>query len=136
MPSTHDDRNMDRLQSIVNHLDSAIRTYHRVTSFDEFVRDTTLLQSTLFDIIQISENAAKLSLEKLPAELKSVPWHSIRGTRNHIVHDYGAIDFEVVRHILDDDLPRLYSALISCGYSPSNNSESPLILPNNIEELS
>lgn len=60
----------------------------------------------LFRMIQLSENAKKLS-EKYRQEHNNVPWNSIYGLRNRIVHDYGNVDLEVVYETLKKDIPEL-----------------------------
>ena len=46
-----------------------------------------LLDSMLFRMIQISENAKKLSLE-YKADNGNIPWDAMSGLKNRIVHDY------------------------------------------------
>ena len=50
-----------------------------------------LLDSMLFRMIQISENAKKLS-DEYKLHRGNVPWNAIYGLRNRIVHDYGNVD--------------------------------------------
>ena len=60
----------------------------------------------LFRLIQISENAKKIS-QKFKDERKDIPWTALYGLRNRIVHDYGNVDLEIVYTTLKDDLPEL-----------------------------
>lgn len=69
-----------------------------------------LLDSMLFRMIQLSENAKKLSDEYKLAHSK-VPWSAIYGLRNRIVHDYGNVDLEVVYETLKNDIPELQELL-------------------------
>ena len=61
----------------------------------EIEKDDLLLDSIMFRFIQISENSDKLSLE-FKALHKELPWRSIKGMRNRIVHDYGFIDMQII----------------------------------------
>ena len=69
-----------------------------------------LLDSMLFRMIQISENAKKLSLE-YKAENSKIPWDAMSGLRNRIVHDYGNVDLEIVYETLKYDIPELMEQL-------------------------
>lgn len=73
---------------------------------EELNANEVLLDSMLFRMIQLSENAKKLS-EKYRQEHNNVPWNSIYGLRNRIVHDYGNVDLEVVYETLKKDIPEL-----------------------------
>ena len=65
-----------------------------------------LLDSMLFRLIQISENAKRLS-GAYKKKHASVPWIAIYGLRNRIVHDYGNVDLSIVYSTLKDDIPKL-----------------------------
>ena len=69
-----------------------------------------LLDSMLFRMIQLSENAKKLS-EKYKSEHGGIPWNAMYGLRNRIVHDYGNVDLEVVYDTLKNDIPELLELL-------------------------
>lgn len=72
----------------------------------ELNANEVLLDSMMFRMIQISENAKKLSAE-YKQQKKSVPWEAISGLRNRIVHDYGNVDLNVVFETLKNDIPEL-----------------------------
>ncbi|MBR6960194.1 MAG: DUF86 domain-containing protein [Clostridiales bacterium] len=61
----------------------------------ELKSDEVLLDSMMFRLIQISENAKKLS-GQYRADHSNIPWSDIYGLRNRIVHDYGSIDIGVI----------------------------------------
>ena len=69
-----------------------------------------LLDSMLFRMIQLSENAKKLS-EKYKFEHGGIPWNAMYGLRNRIVHEYGNVDLEVVYDTLKNDIPELLELL-------------------------
>ena len=71
------------------------------------LKENEVLQdSMLFRMIQISENAKKLS-EDYRRRKDNVPWQAIFGLRNRIVHDYGSVDLRVLFDTLIDDVPVL-----------------------------
>ena len=75
-------------------------------SKDEFEQNEVLLDSMLFRLIQISENAKRLS-EDYKSEHSNIPWNLLYGMRNRIVHDYGNVDLNVVYETLKTDIPEL-----------------------------
>ena len=77
---------------------------------EELGKNEVLLDSMMFRLIQISENAKRLS-EDFKATHKDIPWIAIYGLRNRIVHDYGNVDLDVVYSTLKDDIPSLLEAL-------------------------
>ena len=69
-----------------------------------------LLDSMLFRLIQVQENAKKLT-DEFKQNRKNIPWTDIAGLRNRIVHDYGNVDLSVVYDTLTVDVPWLISEL-------------------------
>lgn len=65
-----------------------------------------LLDSMLFRLIQVYENAKRLS-DDYKETRKDIPWRNISGLRNRVVHDYGNVDLEVVYSTLTVDVPDL-----------------------------
>ena len=81
-------------------------THMKNVDIEELNANEVLLDSMLFRMIQISENAKKLSDEyKLHRGKRS--WNAIFGLRNRIVHDYGNVDLNVVFETLKHDIPEL-----------------------------
>jgi len=76
----------------------------------ELNENEVLLDSMLFRMIQISENAKKLSAEYKNGK-PGLPWDEISGLRNRIVHDYGNVDLEIVYETLKYDIPELMEQL-------------------------
>ena len=64
----------------------------------------------LFRMIQLSENAKKLS-ESYKMNNSNIPWNAIYGLRNRIVHDYGSVDLNVVYETLKNDIPELLQVI-------------------------
>lgn len=94
-------------------------THMKNVDIEELNANEVLLDSMLFRMIQISENAKKLS-DEYKLHRGNVPWNAIYGLRNRIVHDYGNVDlnvvFETLKHdILDfgSDVLRIYRSIKS-----------------------
>ena len=64
-------------------------------SLDRFYVSTTYQNAVSMCILQIGELVRHLS-DDFKANYDEIPWHKIRGMRNYVAHEYGAIDFEVV----------------------------------------
>lgn len=76
----------------------------------ELKANEVLLDSVMFRLIQISENAARLT-EEFKRKYSEVPWQAIKGMRNRIVHDYGEVDLTIVFDTVAQDIPKLYEVL-------------------------
>ena len=66
-------------------------THMKNVDIEELNANEVLLDSMLFRMIQISENAKKLS-DEYKLHRGNVPCNAIYGLRNRIVHDYGNVD--------------------------------------------
>ena len=76
----------------------------------ELKDNEVLLDSMLFRMIQISENAKRLS-EEYKEDKRNLPWNELIGLRNRIVHDYGNMDLNIVFETLKYDIPELMEQL-------------------------
>ncbi len=76
----------------------------------ELSHNEVLLDSMMFRLIQISENAKRLS-DDYKERRNYIPWIAIYGLRNRIVHDYGSVDLDVIYSTLKDDIPVLLEKL-------------------------
>ena len=66
--------------------------------------------SFVFNLVQISENARKIS-DNYKLTRINVPWKDMIGLRNKIVHDYGHVVLDVVYDTLKNDIPELVNML-------------------------
>lgn len=78
----------------------------RDVDLDELNANEVLLDSMLFRMIQLSENARKLT-DEFKQKRENIPWNAMYGLRNRIVHDYGNVDLNVVYETLKNDIPDL-----------------------------
>ena len=81
-----------------------ILSHIKNVDFDSFKTNEILIDSMLFRLIQISENAKKLS-EEFTIRNSKIYWPAIIGLRNRIVHDYGNTDLNVIFKTLKEDIP-------------------------------
>lgn len=87
-----------------------INQHMKNVDLEELSKNDILLDSMLFRMIQISENAKGLSEEYKQSKLH-IPWSAISGLRNRIVHDYGNVDLNVIFETLKNDIPNLLELL-------------------------
>lgn len=78
---------------------------------EELNANEILLDSMLFRMIQISENAKRLT-DEFKRKRENIPWSALYGLRNRIVHDYGNVDLNIVFETLKTDIPDLLELLI------------------------
>ena len=97
------------LKKIVTDLDFIIAHMQGV-SLPDLEKNEVLLDSMMFRLIQIQENAHNLT-DAYKMANDSIPWIDIAGLRNRIVHDYGNVDLEVVYATLTEDIPWLRSEM-------------------------
>ena len=90
------------LRFIVEHMDGI--------TIKALGENEVLLDSMSFRLIQIQENAKKLT-EAYKATHNTIPWTDIAGLRNRIVHDYGNVDLNIIFSTLTDDVPWLIKEL-------------------------
>lgn len=90
---------LERCQRYRVHLDS-----HDAT-VSEMALDAALRN------LAVAGEAAKSLSEHTRAQLESVPWHSIAGLRNVVVHEYFRIETAVIVDILDSEVTSLVAAI-------------------------
>ena len=78
---------------------------------DGLNENAILLDSMLFRMIQIFENAKRLT-DEYKERHSNIPWGAVYGLRNRIVHDYGNVDLNVVYETLKNDVPDLLEMLL------------------------
>ena len=90
------------LEFIVEHM--------RDVSMEELNVNEVLLDSMLFRMIQISENAKRLT-DEYKLSHSHIPWSALSGMRNRIVHDFGNVDLNIVYETLKNDMLELLTLL-------------------------
>lgn len=93
------------IQKITEDLSFIVKHTNNI-SLEELNENEVLLDSMLFRLIQISENAKRLS-DDYKTKHSQIPWNAIYGLRNRIVHDYGNVDLSVIHSTLTKDIPDL-----------------------------
>jgi uncharacterized protein with HEPN domain len=97
-----------KLRDIVDAIE-AIEAYS-VSSYDEFLADSKTQDAILYNLIIIGEAANQIS-DEFQKRHVSIPWSSMIGTRNIIVHGYDQVKLQIVWKILQRDLETLKSEI-------------------------
>ena len=87
-----------------------IRIYMRKVSFEEFWHDNEKCDAVALRLSVIGEAASRVSPGTQKA-LPAIPFKQIRGLRNRIAHDYGAIDFKIVWVVTQKEIGPLIAAI-------------------------
>ena len=93
-----------KLQDILAAIE-AIETYS-VSSYDEFLSDSKTQDAILYNLIIIGEAANQIT-DEFQEKYSTLPWSSMIGTRNIIVHGYDQVRLQIVWEILQRDLEAL-----------------------------
>lgn len=87
-----------------------VMEYTSGISQEQIENNPLLIDSIMFRIIQIAENNDKLSSD-FKNNYSNVPWRSIKGMRNLIVHDYGTVDLSIVYDTVVKSIPEYHKIL-------------------------
>lgn len=77
---------------------------------DRFLADEAK-QLALVHLIQVLGEAARRVSVETRALHPAIPWNQIIGMRHRVVHDYLAVDLDIVWAVVSTDLPDLITAL-------------------------
>ncbi len=97
-------KDQHRLKDILAAIE-AIKSYG-VSSYDELVADHKTQDAILYNLIIIGEAANQIS-DEFQEKHYTIPWSSMIGTRNIIVHGYDQVKLQIVWEILQRDLDHL-----------------------------
>jgi uncharacterized protein with HEPN domain len=97
-------REKKKLRDILDAIE-AIEAYS-VSSYDEFLADTKTQDAILYNLIIIGEAANRIS-DEFREQHYNIPWSSLIGTRNIIIHGYDQVKLQIVWEILQRDIESL-----------------------------
>ena len=87
----------DMLDAIV-----AIEGYSSL-SYEELLKDSKTQDAIMFNLVVLGEAANRIS-EDFKIKHQGIPWSSIIGTRNLIVHGYDQIRLPIIWDIIQKDI--------------------------------
>jgi uncharacterized protein with HEPN domain len=88
----------------------AIRDFTQEMSCEAFVDDDRTLSAVLYKFAVMGE-ATKLLPEQIRAEYPDIPWRSIAGLRDKVIHGYIGVDYELLWETITKKIPRVIDGL-------------------------
>lgn len=87
-----------------------IRGYVAGVAFEDFWHNSEKRDAVALRISVLGESAHKID-KATEVALPAIPFKSIRGMRNRIAHDYGAVDIRIVWAVMQTEIQPLIAAL-------------------------
>ncbi len=97
------------IQKIISYIND-IETYIDGIDAMKFLDDKKTITACAFTVSQIGELSKEIS-EETQNKYRDIPWKSIKGMRNKIVHDYESVDLSVLWATIKESLPELKNKL-------------------------
>lgn len=83
-----------------------IQLYTGNLSFEQFSSNFMAVEACLYNIQVVGEAVSQLP-EDVKENYTQIPWSSIKGMRNRLIHEYFGTDLQVVWKVIKDELPAL-----------------------------
>ena len=93
------------LQDILSNIEHA-ETFAASLSLDEFIQNYQVNYAVV-RCLEIIGEACKQIPQTMRNKYPEIPWQRIIGVRNVIVHEYAAVDLEIIWETVKNDLPIL-----------------------------
>lgn len=97
------------IQKIIAYIND-IEGYVKDLEAKDFLDDKKTITACAFSVSQIGELVKELT-EETTKKYTNIPWNSMRGMRNRIVHDYENVDLSVLWGTIKESLPELKDKL-------------------------
>ncbi len=97
------------IQKIIGYIDD-VEKYVEGLEAKDFLDDKKTITACAFSVSQIGELVKEITEETM-SKYTNIPWNSIRGMRNRIVHDYENVDLSVLWGTIKESLPELEEKL-------------------------
>ncbi len=91
------------------HIIDAIKRIERYVdgvSYEQFMK-SNLIQAAVIREIEIIGEATKKLNQKFKEKHQDIPWKSIAGMRDKLIHDYFGVDLDAVWETVKKDIPIL-----------------------------
>ena len=93
------------IQKIINYIEDIEKYIYKLDA-KQFLDDKKTITACAFTVSQIGELAKEIT-EETQNKYEEIPWKSIKGMRNRIVHDYENVDLSVLWGTVKNSLPEL-----------------------------
>ena len=88
----------------------AIRDFTQGMSYEAFVDDDRTLSAVLYKFAVMGE-ATKLLPEQVRLQYPDIPWRSIAGLRDKVIHGYIGVDYELLWETISKKIPLVIDGL-------------------------
>ena len=88
----------------------AIADYTRAMTYEDFAADARTMDAVIRNLTTMGESTRWIPDTVLDAH-PAVPWRTMRGVRNVVVHQYFGIDTRILWATVENDLPPLVPQL-------------------------
>lgn len=85
---------------------SYLETVREDNSKENFLEDETLKRASVRSIEIIGEATKRLS-DEFREESDDIAWKEMAGMRDHLIHEYFGVDFEIVWDVMDSKIPEI-----------------------------
>lgn len=107
-------KDLKSIETIIQRIDSVIEYCHG-HDFSSFTKNRMLIEACVFILMQIGEISNRDISNHLKSDYPNIPWHSIYGLRNRIVHAYSDVKLNIVWETITEDFPHIREMLM-CVY--------------------
>ena len=99
---------MKNTKSMLQDMLEAIKTIqsYSLSTYDLFLQDEKTQDAVMYNLIILGEAANRIPVEFLESH-PEIPWSSIVGTRNVVVHGYDQVKLQIVWDIVNKNLEKL-----------------------------
>ena len=97
------------IQKIIGYIDD-IETYVDGLEAKDFLDDKKTITACAFTVSQIGELVKEITEETIERHTE-IPWNSMKGMRNRLVHDDENVDLSVLWGTIKESLPELKDKL-------------------------
>lgn len=109
-----------RLSDILQSIDQ-IKSYTDGVSREQFLEDR-MIQDAVTRRLEVIGEAVKGLSDAERSRHPEIPWSSIAGTRDRLIHDYFRVDHELVWEMVQEHLPALREAVAALLESGTQGS--------------
>ncbi len=103
-----------------------VATYTSGLTYVDFLEDLKT-QDAVVRNLEIVGEAVKRIPEEIRNKVPDIPWKSVAGMRDKLIHHYFGVNFDIVWAVVQQDLPPLTEAVKSLllGISGSGGNDGP-----------